>query len=192
MGRTTGMTSTSLPLTAIERVHMGTPAAEALTGEAERLDARRVFLMVGGHLRRETDEIARIEAALGDRHAGTWDGMAAHSPRGDILAATLAAREANADLIATIGGGSLTDGGKIVALMLRHGVTSREGFEPFRTYVRRDGTVVNPTFEGPQVRTVCVPTTLSGGEFNTLAGSTDEASRHKQGYEHRLMVPISV
>jgi maleylacetate reductase len=186
------MTPTSLTLTAIERVHMGTPAAEALTGEAERLDARRVFLLVGGHLRRETDEIARIEAALGDRCAGAWDGMSAHTPRGDVLAATLAAREANADLIVTIGGGSLTDGGKIVALMLRHGVTTRGGFEPFRTYVRRDGTVVNPPFAGPEVRIICVPTTLSGGEFNTLAGSTDEASRHKQGYEHRLMAPISV
>jgi alcohol dehydrogenase class IV len=186
------MSSAVLNLTAIERVHMGAPAADVLKAEAERMGARRVFLMVGGHLRRETDEVSKIEAALGVRHATTWSEMSAHTPRNDVLAATLAARAAGADLIVTVGGGSLTDGGKIVALMLRHGVTDREGFDQFRTYVKRNGTVVNPTFDGPDVRIICVPTTLSGGEFNTLAGSTDEVSRHKQGYDHRLMAPVVV
>jgi alcohol dehydrogenase class IV len=55
-----------------------------------------------------------------------------------------------------------------------------------------DGVVRNPITVGPDIRVVCVPTTLSGGEFNTLSGSTDEASRQKQGYEHRSMAPTMV
>jgi alcohol dehydrogenase class IV len=181
-----------MTLSAIERVHTGTPAAEALVSEVDRLGVSRVFLLVGGHLRAETDEITRLEAALGPRHAATWSGIAPHTLRSHVLAATLAAREARADLIVTVGGGSVTDAGKILALMLKHDVATMEGFEPFHSYVRRDGTVVQPEFDGPDVRVVCIPTTLSGGEFNALAGSTDDASRHKQGYEHRMMAPVAV
>jgi alcohol dehydrogenase class IV len=178
--------------TAIERVHMGTPAAEALAAEAERAGARRVFLLAGGHLRRETGEIEKIERALGPRHAATWSGIAAHAPRGDVLAATLAAREAGADLIVTIGGGSVTDAGKIVALLLRTDVTTTAGFEPFRIRVDAAGAVIEPGFDPPAARVICIPTTLSGGEFNPLSGSTDEATRHKQGYTHPMMAPVAV
>jgi alcohol dehydrogenase class IV len=37
-----------------------------------------------------------------------------------------------------------------------------------------------------------VPTTLSGGEFNPLSGCTDERIKIKQGYEQRMMAPVSV
>jgi alcohol dehydrogenase class IV len=186
------MTGSVMTWTAIERVHMGTPAADALSVEAERAGARRVFLLVGGHLRRETDEIDRIERALGPRFAATWSGISPHAPRADVLAATLAAREARADLIVTIGGGSVTDAGKIVALMLKHGVTTTAGFEPFHIYVEPDGAVVQPVFDAPDVPVICIPTTLSGGEFNPLSGATDEATRHKQGYSHPRMAPVAV
>jgi alcohol dehydrogenase class IV len=42
------------------------------------------------------------------------------------------------------------------------------------------------------VRVICIPTTLSGGEFNALSGVTDEKTLHKQGYQHRLMAPVAV
>jgi alcohol dehydrogenase class IV len=186
------MASNLMSFAAVERVHMGVPAAEALLSEVGRIGARRVFLLVGGHLRRETGIIGAIEAALGDRFAATWSGISPHAPRADVLAATEAAREAGADLIVTIGGGSVTDAGKIVALLLKHGVTTTAGFDAFRTYVTEAGVVVQPVFDAPDVRVVCMPTTLSGGEFNPLSGATDEATLHKQGYQHRLMAPVAV
>ncbi|MGL1423603.1 iron-containing alcohol dehydrogenase, partial [Vibrio parahaemolyticus] len=79
------------------------------------------------------------EAALAKRHAATWSGIAPHAPRGDVLNAALAARQADADLIVTIGGGSVTDAGKIVALLLEHNVTTVAGFEPLHIYVEEDG-----------------------------------------------------
>jgi alcohol dehydrogenase class IV len=178
--------------TTTERVSMGVPAAEALEDQAGRMGARRVFLLVGSTLRQQTDEIRNIEAALGARHAATWSGISPHAPRSDVLAATNAAREANADLIVTVGGGSVTDAGKIVPLLIRHDVRSVDGFEQLRTRVDDDGAVCNPITEGPDIRVVCVPTTLSGGEFNALSGATEEATRHKQGYEHRSMSPVMV
>lgn len=186
------MTSSVMNWTAIERVHMGTPAAEALVSEVDKIGASRVFLLVGGHLRRETDEIRKLESALGQRFAATWSGISPHAPRTDVLAATVAAREAHADLIVTVGGGSVTDAGKIVALLLKHGVTTTKEFDGLRIRMNDDGTVAERTFAGPDIRVICMPTTLSGGEFNTLSGSTNEVTRHKQGYDHPGMAPIAI
>ena len=186
------MQASQIVLTAMERVTLATPAAEAVAAEAERLGAKRVFILSSRFLAEKTDEISRIEKALGSRYAATHHGIRPNAPRSDVLMAAAAARAVNADLIVTVGGGSVTDAGKIVSICLKHDITTVEGFDPFRTYVETDGTVVSPVFAGPDVRTICVPTTLSGGEFNPLSGATDERIKLKQGFETRLMVPTCV
>ena len=186
------MTPSSVLLTATEKVYLGERAGPALAAEAERLGAARVFLLVSRTLNRETDEIEQIRAALGSRLAACWDGMPPHAPRGAVLAAAAAAREVDADLIVTVGGGSVTDAGKIVGLCLKHNLREHDDLEPYHVYVNDAGEVVKPEFEGPDIRVINCPTTLSGGEFNPLSGATDEKLQHKQGYEHRLMAPVAI
>ena len=186
------MQSGEMILTSTQRVIFGKPAAAAIAAEAERIGAKRVFVLASSTLRSDTDEITQVENALGNRHAATYSGIRPHAPRSDVLKAVGAARAADTDLIVTIGGGSGTDAGKIVALGLNHDVRTVEDFEPLHIYVEPDGTVVNPLKVGPKVRVMCVPTTLSGGEFNPLSGATDEVTMHKQGYEHRDMAPIAI
>jgi len=186
------MAGTTMGFTSTERVVIGRPAAEAIAEQAALAGAKRVFILAGTTLANTTDAVRNVEAALGERHAATWTGIQPHAPRSGVLAGANAARAANADLIVTIGGGSVTDAGKIIALLLKHDVRTVEGFEPLRTYVTDDGRVINPITVGPDVRVICVPTTLSGGEFNALSGATDETVMHKQGYEHRNMAPIAV
>lgn len=187
-----GQTGGLMTFTGTESVSFGRPAAQAIAQEADRLGAKRVFILASETLRRNTDEIARIEEGLGERHALTWSGMPSHAPRTSVLAAADAAREVRADLIVTVGGGSVTDAGKIVALLIKHDVRSVDAFEPLRIYVDDAGNVINPLTVGPDIRVISVPTGLSGGEFNPLSGATDEATMHKQGYEHRMMAPIMV
>ncbi|MBB4631456.1 iron-containing alcohol dehydrogenase [Sphingosinicella soli] len=186
------MAGTTMGFTSTERVIIGRPAAEAIAEQAALLGAERVFILAGTTLADTTDAVRNVEAALGNRHAATWTGIQPHAPRSGVLAGANAARAAGADLIVTIGGGSVTDAGKIIALLLKHDVRTVEAFEPLRTYVTDDGQVINPITVGPDVRVICVPTTLSGGEFNALSGATDEALMHKQGYEHRNMAPVAV
>src|SRR5260370_42702817 len=93
----------------MEAVVFGRPAAEAVAEEARRLEAERVFLMVSGTLNRTTDEIAKVRQALGNRFVGLFDRMPPHTPRRAVIEAAAAARETGADLIATVGGGSVTD-----------------------------------------------------------------------------------
>lgn len=182
----------TLGLTATERVHMGRPAAEALADEVELLGAGRVFLLVSTTLRESTPEIRDIEAALGDRVAATYDGIAPHAPRSDVLQAIGAARAVDADLIITVGGGSVTDAGKVIALGLKHDFRAPGDFEGFYVYVDDDGVAQVPVFDAPDIRVICCPTTLSGGEFNTMGGVTDDEANKKQGYTHRMMAPVSI
>lgn len=184
--------ASELRFTRTERVTMGRPAADAVADQAQALGADKVFLLVSATLRNQTDEIEKVERALANRHAATFSGIAPHAPRADVLNATEAARAAGADLIVSIGGGSATDAAKIVSLLLKHDVTSTAGFEPLRTYVTDSGEVINPIASGPDIPVICVPTTLSGGEFNALSGATDEVREHKQGYVHRDMAPVMV
>ena len=172
----------------LQRMVYGRPAADSARAEADRMDARRVFLMVSRTMNRTTDEVQKMRAALGDRYAGLYDAMPSHTPRDAVIEAANAARAAGADLIVTFGGGSLTDGGKIVRLCLQHGIDRAEGLDAFRTRTMGHGSKAGP-FEGPRIPQLAIPTTLSAGEFNAGAGCTDTRRNVKEGYRHPLMAP---
>jgi len=177
---------------AMEEVLFGRPAAEALADIAGRFDARRVFLMVSGTLNRETDEIEKARHALGERWAGTFDRMPPHTPRRAVIAAAEQARKAGADLIATIGGGSITDGAKAVQLCLANDVRDADALDDYRAIKGPDGITGPPPCRAPSIRQISVPTTLSGGEFSAIAGVTDERRKVKELFRHPLIMPRAV
>jgi alcohol dehydrogenase class IV len=113
----------------MEEVVFGEPAAAAVAGIAERLEAKRVLVMASATLDRSGDGVAAIRGALGQRLAGQYQGMPAHSPRAAVLDATRQARAAGADLIVTVGGGSLTDAAKAVRLCLANDIDSIEAMD---------------------------------------------------------------
>jgi len=155
------LTSGRVVFTDMEEVHYGKPAAQSVAELVKAHGAERVFLMVSSTLNRETDEVEKVRLALGNKCVGTFDRMPAHSPRSAIIAATNQARTARADLIVTLGGGSITDGAKAVQLCLANDVTTVEDMDRIR-----GGADLKP----PTVRQISIPTTLSAGEFSGLAG----------------------
>ena len=169
---------------AMDEVVFGRPAAEAVVGQIDRLRASRAFLMVSGTLNRQTDEIAKIRNALGSRCVGTFDAMPAHTPREAVIAASEQARAAGADLIVTVGGGSITDGAKAVQLCLANNVRTVEGIDGIRA-----GKGVAPDLTAPTVRQISVPTTIAGGEFSAVAGVTNERTKVKEALRHPLVMP---
>ncbi len=168
----------------MEEVLFGVSAADAVAQQARELGATRVFLMVSGTLNRETDEIARVRSALGNLCAGVFDRMPAHTPRQAVVAAANQAREAGADLIVTIGGGSITDGAKTVQLCLANDIRTAEALDSIRPSQKG--------IKAPTVRQISVPTTLSAGEFSALAGVTDERTRVKELFAHPTVIPRTV
>lgn len=176
----------------MDEVVFGRPAAEAVAGLAHRSGAERVFVMASGTLNRETEEVARIRAALGNTCAGVFDRMPPHTPRRAVIEAAEAARGAGADLIVTLGGGSVTDAAKAVQLCLANDVRSAEGIDALRPVKGPDGTMGPPPCNPPTVRQVAVPTTLSAGEFSAIAGVTDERTRAKELIRHPRIIPSAV
>jgi maleylacetate reductase len=172
---------------AMDEVVFGVPAATAIPVQMDRLGATRAFLMVSGTLNRETDEIEKIRQALGARCVGTFDTMPPHTPREAVIAATAQARAANADIIVTVGGGSITDGAKAVQICLANHIDSVDGIEAVRT---RKGKA--PAMMAPTVRQISVPTTIAGGEFSAAAGVTNQRIHVKEMLRHELTIPRAV
>ena len=175
-----------------DRVIYGTAFPEALTAEVERLGARAVLVLASGTLARETDTLERLRAALGNRLAGVYARIGPHTPRTDVVAAAAEARAATADLLVTVGGGSVTDAAKMVGLCLGNDVTDPAQLDRFAASVAPDGSTRRPPTAAPGLRAVAIPTTLSAGEYSWFAGCTDTARQVKQSFGHPLMVPRSV
>jgi alcohol dehydrogenase class IV len=121
-----------------------------------------------------------------------FDRMPAHSPRAAVIEAAEMARAAKADLIVTIGGGSITDAAKAVQLCLANDIRSVEALDSLRPVRGPDGTMGAPPCNPPTVRQIAVPTTLSAGEFSAIAGVTDERTRVKELFRHPMIIPSAV
>lgn len=103
-----GGTHTFLPT---ERVHFGAGSLENIQQEARPSD--RAFVVTGRSLHEQTDLVRRVEALLGEKHAGTYPGMGQHTPGSAVEEAAGEAR--GSDLLVSVGGGSVIDGTKAVA-----------------------------------------------------------------------------
>jgi maleylacetate reductase len=176
----------------MESVVFGKPFAEALRQEVDRLDARAVFVLASGTLARTTDSLDQLRQVLGNRIAGVCAKIGAHTPRTDVADAANAARQAGADLIVTLGGGSVTDAAKMVGLCLGNRVTEPAQLDHYRAVIAADGTARRPEVQPPSVRSIAIPTTLSAGEFTASAGCTDTTRHVKESYSHPLMMPRTV
>jgi maleylacetate reductase len=169
---------------AMDEVVFGRPASEAIIEQMNRLGSKRAFLMVSGTLNRETDVIENIRRTLGPRGVGTFDAMPPHTPRTAVIAATEQARAADADLIVTVGGGSITDGAKAVQLCLANNIRSPDDIDRIRA-----GRGPSPQLNPPAVRQISAPTTIAGGEFSATAGVTNEKTKVKEALRHPLLMP---
>lgn len=106
-------TYTALPM----RVVFGHGVLAEVPAELERLGAKRALVLTTPHQAADGD---RLGAALNSVFAGTFAGAAMHTPVEVTERALLAMRQAEADCVVALGGGSTTGLGK--ALALRTGV----------------------------------------------------------------------
>jgi len=175
-----------------ERVIYGKPAVEALAEELKRAKARRVFVTTtrsisGGAL------VARVVGSLGAGFAGKFDAIGAHSPREGVLAGAAAIRDAGADLVVAVGGGSVIDATKVMLLANWRGVRDADALAALAGVRGSASNEASAWAADPQaLRMIAVPTTLSAAEFFPSAGVTDVQRRVKQMYFHPLFVPRAV
>lgn len=100
------------------RLYSGENALDRLPDEVDRRKAKRAFVICGNTVATKTDLLGRIEALLGPLYAGAFTAMDKDSSWPRVRDATEAAREAGADLLVAVGGGSVIVGTRVVAILL--------------------------------------------------------------------------
>ena len=174
----------------MERVIWGTPVERALDDELKLLRCERVFVVTNRSLA-GSPALEAILRVLGDRCAGRYDEVTAHTPRESVIAGAAAAGEARADKLLAVGGGSVIDGTKAMLLCLRHGYTSPAQMEPHAN-VRPVDLGQAPPDAAQWLRMIAIPTTLSGAEFAAPAGVTDTSRGIKHAFVNPMQIPQSV
>ena len=177
------------PWLAQQRVHYGQAAGPLLQKECERSGAKRVFVTTTRSL---TDRayVAGCIEALGSRFVGKFDAIAAHSPREAVIEGASRIRDAQADLVVAIGGGSVIDATKVMLQAVWFGIDTAAGLDAIVGGKHAGGVDPSAWDADPQsLRMIAVPTTLSAAEFSHAAGVTDVANRVKQSYAHPMAVP---
>src|SRR5215468_2826928 len=175
----------------IERVVYGRPAGAALRAEAERLGARSVFVTTSKSVA-QSALLADVVGELGDRYAGVYAGITAHSPRPCVIEGAALARQAGADLLVAVGGGSVIDATKVILIALWQNAMTIEDLDHYRAGRPKEGHAPPAESIKPApgaVRMIAVPTTLSAAEFNAFAGISDPRHGIKESFGHRLIVP---
>lgn len=137
---------------------------------SDTFKAKRAYIIASTSLSKNTGYVRDLEESLGDRHAGTWVGIRPHTPWDDLVPIVNDMRMKNADLLITLGGGSLTDGAKIIIYALANNVKTTEDLEILVEQAKEELEAelkhARDRSEGnePTVPIICIPTTLSAGE----------------------------
>jgi alcohol dehydrogenase class IV len=171
-----------------ERVIFGTGSVAQLAAEIDRLGCQRAFVITGTTIATKTDLLGRLQEVLGRRFAGVFYPIAQHTPRPDVVAAAVRAREVNADVLVSLGGGSPVDGTKGVALCLAEDIMTEAQLDPYRVRGPR-GLRFTPQYKGVAVPHIAVTTTLSAGEFTSGVGITDPVRGVKESFGAPQMTP---
>ncbi len=84
----------------------------------ETYQAKKVFVIVSVSIARTSENLTKLVAALETKNveiAGIRRGIMAHTPWQDVLDISHEVKISQADIIVTLGAGSLTDGAKLVS-----------------------------------------------------------------------------
>ena len=96
-------------------------AIDALPQTVDDLGCGRVMITCGPTILQACNVVPRVQEALGQRYAGTYSGVAPHSPVETVEAGVEMARELQPDVFISVGGGSTHDTTKAMATVLAEG-----------------------------------------------------------------------
>ncbi|KAL5338396.1 alcohol dehydrogenase [Aspergillus crustosus] len=164
----------------------GLPFPEAVSRHVvDTFCAQRVYVICSGSLARNTNSLDKLAEAfkkLKISIVGKRIGMKSHTLWSEVLEIAADARASDADLILTLGGGSLTDGAKVIAYALANNAQSFDDLETL-CMGKNQEPPSNPDPRPPTVPIISVPTTLSAGEYSNFAGATNDNTHRKHSFQ---------
>jgi alcohol dehydrogenase class IV len=161
------------------RLYCGRQAIEQdLKQAVDRAGAKRAFVVCSPSVNRRTSIVRRIEAALGDRYAGFYDGIEKDSTYASVCAATQAATNTAADLLIAVGGGSVIVATRAVAIFMA------EPGDPFAimTQYPEGKPAYSPRLLAPKLPIINIPTTPTSAMNRAGTGLKNPDLDHRMEY----------
>jgi maleylacetate reductase len=169
-----------------ERVLHNVQAEEGLDRVIDLFGYKRVFVVCSRTLNMRTNVIDRIRKRLGERLVGLTDEVGEHSPLSNIIKAALAVRDSRADVIVSVGGGSVMDMCKAIQLCLSEKAFDRDSLLRLQFVLSEDGTeMLSSSCAAPAIRQIAIPTTLATSEWTPVSTPIDTETHRKA----RFVVP---
>ncbi|QBY56270.1 iron-containing alcohol dehydrogenase [Cupriavidus oxalaticus] len=169
-----------------DRVFHDVSAIETLPEVLKLFGYRRVFVVCSRSIRTKTTWVDRLEERLGDLLVGLTDEVGEHSPLSNVLKAAQQLRDSRADVIVSVGGGSVMDMCKAMQLCISENVYDRESLLRLQFVLSDDGTEMLTTSHAPAaIRHIAIPTTLATSEWTPVSTPIDDETKLKA----RFVVP---
>lgn len=161
-------------------------AHKALPELLDRFGYKRVFFVSSRTLNTRTDVVSKLRVALGDRLIGLTDEVGEHSPLSNVIKAARQAHDVRADVLVSIGGGSVMDMCKAMQLCISENAFDRDALLKLQFVLSKDGTEMLTTSTAlPAIRHIAIPTTLATSEWTPVSTPIDQET-HKKA---RFVVP---
>ena len=157
------------------RVFAGDDALSNLSAAVQRTGAVRPFVVCGQSVATRTDLLDRVAEALGEKPAGVFDGVQAGSPVPSVMQGAAMAREAGADLIIAVGGGSAAVTARAIIIMLAEGGHPRD----HATKYPEGQPPVSPRLMAPKIPNVLVLTTPTTAATRAGTAVIDADTGHR-------------
>lgn len=153
----------------------GRGAIGGLGGRLADRGLERALVVCGSNVGANRSLMAPVEAGLGDRLVGVFDGTTPSKRAEEAYAAIEAWHEADADVLVGLGGGSSLDIARQASVIGADG----RSLEDLRTEFRETGEIQRPTDDGA-VPVVAVPTTFAGADVSS-GGSIEVFDAERSG-----------
>jgi alcohol dehydrogenase class IV len=165
------------------RIVFGNGKIDSLKDEIQKLSGKRVLVLSGRTLAEKTDAVRRINDGLGDMSAGVYSGLTQRAPLSTAVEAANLALASGADTLVGVGGSTISDAARMIAVLMAEGITT---VEQLRQLGEEQDMLLSPNLDGKVLPLqVAVPTTLSAGEFNMGGGNVlDDQAGHKIRVRH--------
>jgi len=165
------------------RIAFGRDRVADVGGTIADLGARRALVVCGSNVGANRDTMDPVEAGLGDRLAGVFDGTTPEKSVESVYEGLAAMDEHDADALVAVGGGSSIDTARAMRAVREDG----RSYDELREYVAEHGAL--PVPDDP-VPLAAVPTTLAGADLST-GGSVvfRDGSDLAAGYADPALMP---
>jgi len=178
-----------------EIVTFGGSYQEVLPDQLKSLNVSRVFLVVSKSLAESSSEVEALQSLPGlkEKLVGTKIGVRPHgyvfsciqpnrSDIDDVVEIINRVRDLSVDCLVTVGAGSISDACKNVKFGLSNNVHTKADFLPLKAKIDFDSGSINLPdipLHPPTLKLICIPTSLSAGEYNCKSGGLDRETGKK-------------